>query len=119
MWILFILLYINKPLFKVFGLLMMITWVAKFVLSLILYHFIESSDIGKYDDFLECRNVKESFFEKFGDTEKLRRAFLAFAVLNIISEILDKVDFLLETFEETKEIIQDDSDKNSSINNTI
>ena len=94
-----------------------ITEIAKFVLSLILYHFIESSDIEKYDDFLDCKNVKESFFEKFEDTDKLRKCFLAFAILSIISEILDKANGLLEKYEELEEKMKGEkgSDKNSSI----
>ena len=99
------------------GLLYIITWIAKFVLSLILYHFIESSDIDKYDDFLDCRNVKESFFEKFEDTDKLRKCFLAFAILNIISEILDKAEDLFKKCAEAEKNIdaEKNSDKNSSI----
>jgi len=78
------------------GLLIYIAWIAKFVLSLILYHFIESGDIGKYDDFLDCKNVREKYFDKFNDISKLRRCFLAFAILNIISESLDKAKDLFE-----------------------
>lgn len=94
-----------------------ITEIAKFVLSLILYHFIESSDIEKYDDFLDCKNVKESFFEKFEDTDKLRKCFLAFAILNIISEILDKAEDLFKKCAEAEKNIdaEKNSDKNSSI----
>lgn len=76
--------------------LIYILWIAKFVLSLILFHFIEDGDIGKYDSFLDCKNVKENYFEKFDDISKLRRCFLAFAILNIISECLDKAKDLFE-----------------------
>ena len=87
------------------------------MLSLILYHIIESSDIGKYDDFLECRNVKESFFEKFEDTDKLRRSFLAFAILNIISEVLDKSKDLFKLCAESEKKKEKGSDQGSSISN--
>ena len=99
------------------SLLIILTWIAKFVLSLILYHIIESSDIGKYDDFLECRNVKESFFEKFEDTDKLRRSFLAFAILNIISEVLDKSKDLFKLCAESEKKKENGSDQGSSISN--
>ena len=79
-----------------------IAWIAKFVLSLLLYHFIESADIEKYDDFLDCRNVKENFFEKFNDINKLRKSFLAFAIFNIVSESLDKAFEILEGLENGK-----------------
>ena len=100
------------------SLLIILTWIAKFVLSLILYHIIESSDIGKYDDFLECRNVKESFFEKFEDIDKLRRSFLAFAILNIISEVLDKSNDLFEICAESDKKKEKGSDQNSSGQNS-
>jgi len=100
-----------------YGLIFFLTWVAKFVLSLILYHIIESSDIGKYDDFLDCNNVKQSFFEKFEDTNKLRKSFLAFAILNIISESLDKSNNLFENCSESDKKSEKGSDKSSSINN--
>lgn len=70
--------------------------IGKFVLSLILLHFIESGDIEKYDDFLDCRIVKEKYFEKFSDINKIRRCFLGFAVINIISESIDKLKDLFE-----------------------
>ena len=69
----------------------LLTWIAKFVLSLILYHFIESGDIEKYNDFLDCRGIKEEFFDNFSDIQKLRKCVLALAILNIISECLDKI----------------------------
>ena len=83
--------------------LLIIGWIGKYVLFILLYHFIENGDIGKYDDFLDCRIVKEKFFEKFDDINKLRRCFLAFAILNIIAESLDKVKEFLEKYVENKE----------------
>ena len=58
------------------SILIVIAWIGKFVLSLTLYHFIESGDIGKYDNFLDCTNVKKEYFEKFKDIDKLRKSFL-------------------------------------------
>ena len=43
------------------SILLFLAWIAKFVLSLLLLYYIESSDIGKYDDFLECKNVQKNF----------------------------------------------------------
>ena len=80
---------------KIFGIisgfLALLAWIAKFVLSLILYHFIESGDIEKYNDFLDCRGIKKEFFDNFSDIQKLRKCVLALAILNIISECLDKI----------------------------
>lgn len=92
----------NRVLFIIISILIFISYIAKFVLSLILYHFIESGDIGKYDDFLDCKNVKKEFFQKFKGIEGLRRVFLGFAILNIISESLDKAKELLEGYEKEK-----------------
>ena len=84
----------------------LITWIAKFVLFLILFYFIENGDIEKYDNFLECKYVKGKYFEKFNDVNKLRKCFLAFGILNIISESLDKAVDLFELF---KKFLKNDS----------
>ena len=84
--------------FGITNILIFLTEIAKFVLSLILLYYIESSDIGKYDDFLECLNVKRKFFDKFSDVDKLRKIFLVFAVLNIVSASIDKADELCEKY---------------------
>ena len=89
-------------------------WIAKFVLSLLLLYFIESSDIGKYDDFLECKNVKVKFFDKFTDVDKLRKIFLAFAVLNIISESIDKANEIFELGKREDNTIKGDSKINAT-----
>lgn len=90
----------------IFNILIIIGYIGRFVLFLLLLHFIENGDIGKFDDFLDCRNVKEKYFEKFDDTYKLRRCFLAFAVLNIIYESLDKVKEFLENYIKNKKKIE-------------
>ena len=96
----------------VFGFLSLVAWIAKFVLSLLLLHFIESGDIGKYDDFLDCKYVKESYFKKFSDVNKLRKCFLAFAILNIIKESVDKIKEKFEDCDKYK------SEKIADIANT-
>ena len=96
----------------IFGILSLIGWIAKFVLSLLLLHFIESGDIGKYDDFLDCRYVKKSYFKKFSDVNKLRNCFLAFAILNIIKESVDKIKEKFEDCDKYK------SEKIADIANT-
>lgn len=77
-------------------LILALFWIGKFVLSLLLYHFIESGDIGKYNEFLDCSNVKKYYFKNFDDIEKFRKVFLAFAINSIISESLDKLKDVLE-----------------------
>ena len=77
------------------SILLFLAWIA--VLSLLLLYYIESSDIRKYDDFLEFKNVQTKFFDKFADVDKLRKIFIVFAVLNIISESIDKAKDLFES----------------------
>mgnify|MGYP007101889935 FL=1 len=73
-----------------------IAWFSKFVLFLLLNYFKDSGDIQKYEDFLDCRNVREKYFEKLTSIKKLRNCFKAFFVLNIITESLDKIEGLFE-----------------------
>ena len=91
------------------SILIFLAWIAKFVLSLLLLYYIESSDIRKYDDFLECKNVQKKFFNKFEDIDKLRKIFIAFAVLNIISESIDKAKDLFESCCPGRKTINNDS----------
>ena len=60
------------------------------VLSVLLFFYIEKGDINKYDEFLDCPNVKKKFF-------KQRKCFLAFTIFNLISEFIDKILLLCET----------------------
>ena len=84
--------------FSLITILILLAWIGQFVLFIILIRFIESGDIGKYDDFLECKNVNAEFFEQFNDIKKLRKIYISFIVLNIIFQSLDRIlDFLEKT----------------------
>ena len=85
-----------KCILKVVKSLITLIWIAKFVLSLLLYHFIEIGDTQKYEDFLDCRGIKKEFFEKLKGIKKLRNCITAFAVLSIISESFEKIQDLYE-----------------------
>ena len=80
-----------------------ILWIAEFILFILLFYFIENGDIEKYNDFLDCPFVKEFFFKKFNDVEKLRKVFVAFTVLKLLSDIFERVDKLLEAI--TKPVV--------------
>ena len=84
----------DNPLLILLVVINVLTYIAKIVLSIILLYIIENGDIEKYDDFLDCKIVNKDKFKKFSDVNKLRRVFLAFMVLNIISEAVDKLDSL-------------------------
>lgn len=66
--------------------------VLRFVISLILYHYIETSDLDKYDDFLDCKDVKKKFFEKFSDTDNLRKCFYVYLALDITKQGIEKLN---------------------------
>ena len=78
------------------SLLAILVWIARIVISILLFYNVENGDIQKYDDFLDCKNVKTKYFDKFSDITKLRKCFLAFAVFSIISEVLGKLGELCE-----------------------
>ena len=62
---------------------------------------MEKGDIGKYDDFLDCKIVKSRFFKKFSDVHKLRVCFFAFLVLNIINQGIEKIEACFQSSEKT------------------
>ena len=67
-------------------------YVARFVISLILYHFIETSDLDKYDDFLDCKNVRKNFFKKFSVAEELRKWFYLYLALEIAKQGIERLN---------------------------
>ena len=66
--------------------------VVRFVISLILYHFIETSDLDKYDDFLDCRNVRKNFFKKFSVAEDFRKLFYVYLALEIAKQGIERLN---------------------------
>ena len=90
-------------LYEIFKYALLIPWIAKFVLFLILFYFIEEGDIGKYTEFLDCKFVNKKFFKKFDKVEKLVEIFKGFTYVNIISEIIDKIIDFVETYTENAE----------------
>jgi len=69
-----------------------LSYFARFILSIILFYFIEKGDIEKYDEFLDCKNVKKEKFEDFCDITKLRNCCIAFLILNIIAQGIDQIE---------------------------
>ena len=83
------------------ALLFFLVWIAKYVLFLILFHYFEKGDIGKFDNFLDCKGVRKEFFkDKFSNVNKLRKCFIAFTVFNLLSDIFGKVENLCEPCED-------------------
>ena len=101
---------------EILGIALRIINVVRFVCSLILYHYIETSDLDKYDDFLDCKNVKKKFFEKFSDAEKLRRSFYIYLALEITKQGIEKLNqnFGIELEKSNEMNGKVDEDKNIS-----
>ena len=78
-------------------------WIGRIVLTILLFYYVENGDIQKYDEFLDCGSVKSKYFKKFSDVNKLRKCFLAFGVLNIISEVIGKAQELFEPPDENED----------------
>ncbi len=69
-----------------------LSYIARFILSIILFYFIEKGDIEKFDEFLGCKNVKKANFEELTEIIKLRNCCIAFLILNIIVQGIDKIE---------------------------
>ena len=81
----------------ILAVVILLLWLARMIITFLLFFYVEKGDIEKYDDFLDCPNVKKKYFENFSDIEKLRKCFLAYAVFNIISYFIDKVSSLVDS----------------------
>ena len=82
----------NHKIFVIMHISLRLLNVLRFVISLILYHYIETSDLDKYDDFLDCKDVKKKFFEKFSDTDNLRKCFYVYLALDITKQGIEKLN---------------------------
>ena len=107
----------SPKIYSAFKYFLLIPWIAKFVLSLLLFYFIEEGDIGKYSEFLECKYVNKEFFKKFDDVEFLVLIFEIFVVINLVSEVLDKiidfVDLFLENAQKELEEMEKEKENKS------
>lgn len=83
--------------------------IARIALSFILLYYIEKGDIEKYDDFLDCPEVRVKFFDKFVEINSLRKCFIAFFILNIIEQGIDKLAKIFDIVEKLVEL--DDKNK--------
>jgi len=99
----------HSRLLLIFIVLATVSYIAKLILSIILFYFIEKGDIEKYDEFLDCKNVKREKFEEFSDITKLRNNCIALLIFNVFSQGIDQIekfiDFSIKNIEEEKEKI--------------
>ena len=83
--------------------LFLLIYGTRFVLSMVLLYFMEKGDIEKYDDFLDCQNVKIKFFKNISDVNKLRHCFYAFVIMNFLLLGIEKIEKYLEFGEKAYE----------------
>jgi len=69
---------------------------AHYLLSIILFYYMEKGDIERFDDFLDCKFVKVKRFKKITDVNKLRGCFFAIVILNIINQGIEKLENIFE-----------------------
>lgn len=96
-------LYRHKWLSFFFACFTILLYPAKFALSILLLYYIEKGDIEAYDNFLDCKNVKKYIFDDFSQIKKLRNCFIAFLILNIIVQTIDKLEKCCEMSEKAAE----------------
>lgn len=81
-----------------------------FILSIIIFYFMEKSDLTKYDNFLDCPNVRPKIFKKISDINSFVKCFYTFLIMNFVQMGLDKCEEKLNFLE--------DAEKNEISNNS-
>lgn len=80
--------------------------IPRFVLSFLLFYYMEKSDIERYDDFLDCKNVRAKTFKNIAGITTLRNCFYTFVVFNVIILGIEKIervwDYSLKTEDNIK-----------------
>ncbi len=92
---------------SIIAVLALLLYIAKLVLSIILIYYIEKGDIEKYDDFLDCHNVRVTLFDKFSEISTLRKCSFAFLILNFVEQGIDKLQKCCDYGEKAKELEDD------------
>ena len=79
----------------------LLIYASRFVLSLIIFYFMEKGDIELYDDFLDCPGVKVNFFKKMSDVTKLRNCYFTFIIMNFLLLGIEKIESYFEFAEKS------------------
>ena len=88
----------------IFYIVFLILYGTRFIMSLILFYYMEKGDIEKYDDFLDCPSVKVDYFKKkISSVNKLRGCFYAFVIMNFILLGIEKIESYIEYAEKSME----------------
>jgi len=91
---------------QVFIIISIFLMIPRFVLSFLLFYYMEKSDIERYDDFLDCKNVRVKTFKNIAGITRLRNCFYTFVVFNVIILGIEKLermgDYIKEAAENAK-----------------
>ena len=87
----------NKFALIILSSILILLVLAHYILSIILFYFMEKGDIEKYDDFLDCKNVKVKTFKKITDVNKLRNCFFAFVIMAYV-KIVEHKEYVVSQF---------------------
>lgn len=96
----------NNNFFVLFSCIAITLMIPRFVLSFLLFYYLEKSDIERYDDFLDCKNVRSKAFKNISDISTLRNCFYTFVVFNVIILGIEKIERLVDYGKETAENIR-------------
>lgn len=91
--------------FSIFSILSLVLIIPRFILSFLLFYYMEKSDIERYDDFLDCKNVRVKAFKSIAGITKLRNCFYTFVVFNVIILGIEKLERLADYAVKTEENI--------------
>jgi len=102
---------------KVMKILAAMFWLIKSVLYYVLWTLIEKGDLQKYEDFLKCKYVKKNYFDdNFPSIHKFRIFYIILLILNLTTELIDKVETSFNSILEENEKT-DNSTSNEGQNN--
>ena len=95
-----------------FTLISILLLIPRFALSFLLFYYMEKSDIERYDDFLDCKNVRVKTFKKIAGITRLRNCFYTFVIFNVVILGIEKLERLVEYSEEFEENVKNRLNKN-------
>lgn len=104
-----------KKVVFIFAIACGLAMIARFILSFILLYYLEKGDLERYDDFLDCKNVKVKIFKEISDINKLRGCFYAFFIFNVIGLGIEKFEKLAEYSEESEKLHSERCEENAKI----
>ena len=91
----------------IFYIAFLIVYGIRFVMSFVLFYYMEKGDIEKYNNFLDCSGVKVDYFkENISNANKLRGCFYTFVIMNFILLGIEKIEKYLEVAEKSIENLE-------------